>query len=346
MDWDTLADFSWGSVETDFMFMAKCGPEKLEWTKGEVVPYGDMQISPRAAIINYGQGLFEGMKAQRTEEGKIVIFRPQRNSRRVNYGCERLCMPPVPEDMFVQAVKDVVLANAKWVPPKGKGSLYLRPLIFGSGAILGLAPAPSYTFCIYVSPVGSYFKGNQLTPIKLKLETKFSRAAVGGSGGIKAVGNYAPSLKPQKLAKEAGFDNVLYLDAEEQKYLEEVGTSNVFLVKGKTVMTPAIKGGGSEEATILEGITRDSIIQVCKDKGFEVVEKRVSIQELLDCDEVFTAGTAVVVSPIGEVHYKEDVKKWDFADGAGPVTSDIYETLVGIQTGKVPDPYGWTVYLD
>jgi len=326
--------------------MMRGSQTNMEWTQGEVVPYGDFKISPRAAIINYGQGLFEGMKAQRTAEGKIVIFRPTRNSRRINYGCERLCMPPVPEDIFVQAVKDCVLANAKWVPPQGKGSLYLRPMVFGSGAVLGLQPAPSYTFCIYVSPVGSYFKGKQLTPIKLKLETQFSRAAAGGSGGIKAVGNYAPSLKPQMLAKKAGFDNVLYLDAEEQKYIEEVGTSNVFVVMGKTIMTPGLKGGGSPEDTILEGVTRDSIIQVCKDKGYEVVEKRVSIQELMDSDEAFTVGTAVVVSPIGEVQHMDKVKKWEFADGAGPVTSEIYETLVGIQTGKIPDPYGWTVYVD
>lgn len=318
----------------------------MKWTKGEVKPFGNLSLSPKAAIINYGQGLFEGMKAQRTEDGRIVIFRPDKNAARAHYGCERLVMPPVPEDIFVQAVKDCVLANAKWVPPKGKGSLYLRPVIFGSGPVLGLAPAPSYTFCIFVSPVGSYFKGNQLSPIKLKLETQFSRAAGGGSGGIKAVGNYAPSLLPQKLAKAGGFDNCIYLDASEQKYLEEVGTSNVFVMKGKTVYTPALKGGGSPDDTILEGVTRDSIITLLKDKGYDVVEKRVSVDELFDADEAMTVGTAVVVSPIGEVNLEGKIKKWDYKDGAGPITTEIYEALVGIQTGALPDPYDWTVYLN
>jgi len=343
MDWDKLGDVPWGSIATDFMTISKCGPETdMKWTKGEVVPYGDIPMSPRAAILNYGQGIFEGMKAQRTDDGRIVIFRPDKNARRVQYGCERLCMPPVPEDVFVAAVKECVLANAKWVPPKGKGSLYLRPLVMGSGPVLGLSPAPSYTFMIYVSPVGSYFKGDQVTPIRLKIETGFSRAAPGGSGGIKAVGNYAPSLMPQKKAKDEGFDNVLYLDAEEQKYLEEVGTSNVFVVKGKTVWTPALNGGGDPQDTILEGVTRDSIMQVLRDQGLEVVQKRVTVDELLDCDEAFTVGTAVVVSPIGEINYKGQVKKW----GPGPVTSEVYQTLVGIQTGTHEDKHKWTVYLN
>jgi len=350
MDWDTLGDFAWGSVETDFMTIAKCGPETGgQWAMGEVVPYGDISMSPKAGILNYGQGLFEGMKAQRTADGRIVMFRPTKNAARVAYGCKRLCIPPVPEEIFVETVKKCVIANAKWVPPKGKGTLYLRPIVIGTGPVLGLSPAPSYTMACYVPPVGSYFKGNQLSPIKLKLETEYSRAAPGGSGGIKAVGNYAPSLMPQKLAKSAGFDNVIYMDAAEQKYIEEVGTSNIFVVKGKTVMTPALKGNGAPDDTILEGVTRDSIMTLLKDKGFEVVQKRVSAEELLSSDEAFTVGTAVVVSPIGAVEYKGQAHEWDYykkAEGAGPVTMDVYETLVGIQTGERPDPHGWTVYLD
>jgi len=343
MDWEKLPESPWGSVETDFMTVCKYGPETGgKWTKCETLPYGDLSITPRAAVLNYGQGLFEGMKAQRTEDGRIVIFRPEMNARRTQYGCERLLMPPVPTDVFVDAVKQCVLANAKWVPPKGQGTLYIRPIIIGTGPILGLAPAPSYTFCIYVSPVGSYFKGSQLTPIKIKVEDSFTRAAPGGSGGVKAIGNYAPSLMPQKKSKEAGFDNCLYLDAAERKYLEEIGTSNIFLVKDKTIMTPALKGGGAPEDTILEGITRASIMQVCKDKGYEVVEKRVSVEEALECDEALTVGTAVVVSPIGEMHYKGQVKKWD----VGPITQEIYDTLTGIQTGTHEDKHGWTVYLN
>ncbi|EKX44262.1 hypothetical protein GUITHDRAFT_159741 [Guillardia theta CCMP2712] len=326
--------------------MTVCKTEGAGWGKAEVKPYGPLEISPRAGVLNYGQGVFEGMKAQRTEDGRIVIFRPDKNARRVRYGCERLCMPPVPEDTFVESIKSCVLANANWVPPCGKGSLYIRPLIIGTGPILGLAPAPSYTFLVYVSPVGSYFKGNQLSPIKLKIEHAYSRAAKGGSGGIKAVGNYAASLLPQTIAKKEGFDNVIYLDASEQKYLEEVGTSNIFVVKGKKIYTPALKGGGDPMDTILEGVTRDSVIQVAKDAGYEVVEDRVPFTLLKEADEAFTVGTAVVVSPIGAVTYKGETWSWKFEEGAGPATSKIYSTLTGIQTGKVPDPYGWTVYLD
>uniref|UniRef100_A0A6U4HXF8 Branched-chain-amino-acid transaminase n=1 Tax=Hemiselmis andersenii TaxID=464988 RepID=A0A6U4HXF8_HEMAN len=345
MDWEELGSKPWGSIETDFMSVCKCESDG-KWTKAEIVPYGPLPVSPRAAVLNYGQGIFEGMKAQRTKDGKIVLFRPEKNSARTQYGCERLCMPPVPQDIFLDAVKSAVLANAKWVPPHGQGSLYLRPLIIGTGPILGLAPAPSYTFLVYVSPVGSYFKGSQMTPIKLKVEDEFVRAAAGGAGGIKAVGNYAPTLQPQAKAKAEGFDNVLYLDAKEGKYLEEVGTSNVFVVKGKTIHTPGLKGGGNPEDTILEGVTRDSVIQVCKDAGYEVIEDRVEREMLWNADEAFTVGTAVVVSPIGSISFKGDVKSWDFPEGAGPATKTVYETLTGIQTGTLPDPYGWTVYLD
>jgi len=345
MDWDTLTDFQWGSVETEFMTVAKFSPETgNKWAEAEVLPYGDIPTSPRAAIFNYGQGLFEGMKAQRTKEGKIVIFRPDRNSKRANYGCERLMMPPVPEDIFVKAVKDCVLANAAWVPPYGQGTLYIRPLIMGSGPILALAPPAEYTFMIYCSPVGSYFKGNQLTPIKLKLETGYTRAAPGGVGGVKAVGNYVPSLKPQKEAKEQGFDNVIFLDSDEGKYIEEVSTSNVFVVKDKVVYTPGVKGGGSPEDTILEGVTRDCLITLCKDKGYEVKEGLVPVELMMEADEAFTVGTAVVISPIGEATHLDKTHK--LAGDKGEVTQYLYETLVGIQTGLVEDPYGWTVYLD
>jgi len=327
------------------MTVATCGPETdMKWVPGKTVPYGDLKIPPRASILNYGQGLFEGMKAQRTEEGKIVIFRPDKNARRAAYGCERLCMPPPPEDIFVNAVKDCIIANAKWVPPKGEGTLYVRPIIFGSGPILGLAPAPSYTLCVYVSPVGSYFKGNQLTPIKLKLETAYSRASPGGVGGVKAVGNYVPSMKPQALAKKEGFDNVIFLDAEEGKYVEEVSTSNVFIVKDGVVYTPPCKGGGNPDDTILEGVTRDSLLTLCKDKGYKVVEDKVPVELLMSAEEAFTVGTAVVISPCGEVVHEG--KSHKLLGDKGPITNYLYETLTGIQTGVVDDPYGWTVYLD
>ncbi len=225
-----------------------------------------------------------------------------------------------------------------WACPRS-----LTNLLTTAELTTGLAPAKAFTFCIFGSPVGSYFKGNQLTPLKIKVEVDFTRAAPGGSGGIKAIGNYAPSLLTAKNAKGEGFDNMVYLDAAEQKYLEEIGTSNVFVVKGNTVMTPTCKGGGNPEDTILEGVTRDSIMQVCRDKGYNVVEKRISVDELFECDEFFTVGTAVVVSPIGEINYKGKIKKWD---NVGKITQEVYDTLVGIQTGTHEDKHGWTVYVN
>lgn len=248
-DWSDLGKGAWGTIDADMMYVNEFKEGATEWGKGELRPYGDLSISPKAGVLNYGQGVFEGMKAQRTEDGRIVVFRPDRNAERTRYGCERLCMPPVPKATFLKAVEDVVIANAKWVPPFGQGSLYLRPLTIGTGPILGLNTAPSFTFIIYCSPVGSYFKGSQMSPISLKIEDGFSRAAPGGSGGIKAVGNYAPSLLPQTNAKKLGFDNVIYLDAAEKKYLEEVGTSNIFIVKGDTIYTPGLLGSGNAEDT-------------------------------------------------------------------------------------------------
>lgn len=202
-DWADLGKSSWGSIDADMMYVNEFKEGATEWGKGELRPFGPLAVSPKAGVLNYGQGVFEGMKAQRTEDGRIVVFRPDRNAERTRYGCERLCMPPVPKETFLKAVEDVVLANAKWVPPFGQGSLYLRPLIIGTGPILGLNTAPSFTFLVYVSPVGSYFKGSQMTPISLRIEDQFSRAAPGGSGGIKAVGNYAGSLLPQVRAKRS-----------------------------------------------------------------------------------------------------------------------------------------------
>ena len=198
INWEDLATKPWGSVETDTMYYSTCLADG-SWTFGELKPYGSLSISPRAGVLNYGQGVFEGMKVQRGADGRIALFRPDRNARRARYGCERQCIPPVPDQLFIRAVADTARANARWVPPAGRGALYLRPLIIGTGPVLGVKPAPSYTFAIYASPVGSYFKGGQMKPVRLLIEDRFSRSAPGGTGGTKAIGNYAGSLLPQAL---------------------------------------------------------------------------------------------------------------------------------------------------
>uniref|UniRef100_A0ACD5WSX6 Uncharacterized protein n=1 Tax=Avena sativa TaxID=4498 RepID=A0ACD5WSX6_AVESA len=369
LDWENLG---FGLVDTDFMYMAKCGLDG-NFSKGEMVPFGPIALSPSAGVLNYGQGLFEGLKAYRKADGSVLLFRPEENAIRMINGSDRMCMPAPTMEQFVDAVKQTVLANKRWVPPTDKGSLYIRPLLIGSGAILGLAPAPEYTFLIYVSPVGNYFKEG-LAPINLIIEDNFHRAAPGGTGGVKTIGNYASVLKAQRTAKEKGYSDVLYLDAvhnkylEEvsscnifvvkrtakekgysdvlyldavhNKYLEEVSSCNIFVVKGNTISTPAIEG------TILPGITRKSIIKVAESKGYKVEERPVSVDELLDADEVFCTGTAVVVSPVGSITYLGKRVEYDGNQGVGVVSQQLYTSLTSLQMGHTEDQMGWTMQLN
>jgi len=329
MDWDNLA-FAFTPTDKMYVTKAKSGEP---WSRGQIIPYGDISISPAAGALNYGQGLFEGMKAQRTEAGKIVFFRPEANAARLAVGARRLGMPEVPEDIFVSAVHDTVLANARWVPPAGKGALYIRPVLYGSGAILGVAPAPEFTFMIYVCPVGPYFKGG-MTPISLRVAEEFHRACPGGSGGVKAIGNYAPGMVPSKDAKGDGFSEILYLDAVEHRYVEEVGAANFFCVKDGCVYTPVLSG------TILPGVTRMSILQIAKDLGHDVHECKLDIDFALSADEAFCSGTAAVISPIGKI--QNGAKVCEFAGGkVGPVTKKLYDALLGIQLCRLPDKHGW-----
>lgn len=305
-----------------------------EWSAVKVEPYGDLSLSPAAAVLNYGQGIFEGMKAFRTVDGEVVCFRPDQNAARFAEGAGRMSMPPVPSDVFVEAVKKCISANRDYIPPEGKGSLYLRPLLIGTGPILGLGPAPSYTFLVYCSPVASYFKGGQLTPIDLVVEESYHRAAPGGTGSTKCIGNYSPVLKVQLAAKKEGFSDVIYLDAVNNKYIEEVSSCNFFVVNGKTIATPAL--GGS----ILPGITRKSIIELAKQKGYTVEERDVSVEEVIAAEECFCTGTAVVVVPVGSVTYRGEKKVFQ-EGGIGAVGQSLYDELTGLQSGKVEDKMNW-----
>ncbi|XP_021273848.1 branched-chain amino acid aminotransferase 2, chloroplastic-like [Herrania umbratica] len=333
IDWDNLG---FGFLPTDYMYMMKC-TQGGNYSKGELQQFGKIELSPSAGVLNYGQGLFEGLKAYRKEDGNILLFRPEENALRMRLGAERMCMPSPTVEQFVEAVKATVLANKRWVPPRGKGSLYIRPLLMGSGAVLGLAPAPEYTFLIYVSPVGNYFKEG-VAPIHLIVEHELHRATPGGTGGVKTIGNYAAVLKAQSAAKAKGYSDVLYLDCVHKKYLEEVSSCNIFVVKGNVISTPAIKG------TILPGITRKSIIDVARSQGFQVEERLVAVEELLDADEVFCTGTAVVVSPVGSVTYKGERVSYG-ADGFGAVSQQLYSVLTRLQMGLIEDKMDWTVEL-
>lgn len=333
MDWDKLG---FKVVPTKTMFVARTD-ENLQWKPGSLVPYGPLEIHPASGAVNYGQCGFEGMKAFRAVDGSVVLFRPEDNAKRMQQLADRLAMPPYPVEDFVRAVTEVVRANGEFIPPSDKGSLYIRPVLAGWGPVLGVGPAPEYLFYIFVSPVGPYFKGG-IRPIDL-LITDYHRAAPHGMGNVKASGNYAASLKPLTMAKKAGYDEVLYLDAREELFVEEVGAANFFaLLKSGVLVTPKL--GGS----ILPGITRDSIIRLARDQfSMEVQERDVEIHEVLaEAVECFSTGTAAVITPIGSITYRGT--RVAIGDGApGEKTMALRERLIGIQTRRHPDPYGWVV---
>ena len=331
IDWDALT-FSF--KQTDRMYLSTC-KQGDEWRPGQMQDFADLSMSPAAGVLNYGQGLFEGMKAQHTADSSIVLFRPDLNASRMQVGARRLGIPPVPEGMFLDAVHAAVRENSRWVPPMGKGALYIRPLLLGSGAVLGVAPAPEYTFLVYVSPVGPYFKGG-IKPITLKVSDEFHRAAPGGSGGVKAIGNYAPGMIPSKMAKGEGYAEVIYLDAVHHRYVEEVGAANFFCVKDGVISTPELTG------TILPGVTRASVIEIAASRGYECREERVDVDDAFDADECFCAGTAAVVASIGSIEHGGRVVEYCGGE-VGPITMEMYEALTAIQQRRTPDEFGWTV---
>lgn len=333
IDWDSLG-FGLQNVG-QHMYVAET-VDGSTW-KGGLRPYGPVQMYPSAQVLNYGQSVFEGMKAQRSAKGRIVLFRPECNAARMADGAAAMSMPAPPPDVFIEAVTQAVIANADVVPPVGKGSLYIRPLLMGTGPILGLGPAPSYTLFVYVAAVGAYFKGGQLTPIDLLVDKSFHRSAPRGMGGTKCAGNYSPVLKVQLAAKKEGYADVLYLDAKHDRYLEEVSSCNVFVAKGKTIRTPPIQG------SILPGVTRRSLMELAAERGYEVKEEPISIEEAMEADEIFTSGTAVVVSPVGSLTYEGQRKQFGEPGQPGPIALELYDALTGMQQERLPDNHGWVV---
>ena len=326
-------NLSFSFTQTRSMYVAKC---KLggEWQAGKVIPFENLSLSPAAGVLNYGQGLFEGMKAYKWDDGRITMFRPEMNAKRAANGCIRLSMPEIPSSLFLDAVKKIVRDNKDYIPNTKQGALYVRPIIFGSGEGVGVAPSTEYSLIVYVSPVGPYFKGG-LTPIKLIVTNDYHRAPLKGTGGVKAIGNYVPGMLPSGLAKKKGYAEVIYLDAAEEKYIEEVGAANFFAIIDGKVVTPELTG------SILPGITRDSVLHLAKNKmGLEIEERRISVDEALDANEVFCAGTAAIIAPIGSINYQG--KEHTFSDGKiGEITNELYNDLTGIQFGTTNDEFEW-----
>lgn len=334
IDWDNLG---FAYKPTDFMYMNTATGEG-DWGEGEMRPFGNFSISPAATVLNYGQGIFEGLKAQRTQNDEIVLFRPEMNGKRLADGAKRILIPPFPPERFVEVVKEVVRKNLDYVPPYRKGSLYLRPCIWGTGPILGIGPASEYTFLIYACPVGPYYKAG-LAPLKFKVSQDFHRSAPRGMGHVKFIGNYTGGLIITREAKKEGFNGCIFLDSREDKYVEEAEAANFFCVIDGKLITPKL-------GQILPGITRDSVIRLASEKlGLEVLEKDLPIDEAFKASECFCAGTAAVISPIGMIHY--DGKEVEFNHfKVGPITQKIYDLLTKIQLCEVEDSFSWVKKID
>ena len=329
-----------GKYFTDHMFLLNYETGK-GWHDARVVPYAPLELDPSAMVFHYAQEVFEGMKAYRTPDGGVQLFRPYDNARRMNDSCERLCIPPVPEDLFVEAVKTLVSVDADWVPTEPETSLYIRPFVIATDAHLGVHASHTYIFCIICSPVGAYY-AEGINPVRIYVESDDVRAVKGGTGYTKCGGNYAASIRAGEKAEKAGYAQVLWLDGVERKYIEEVGSMNVlFKIDGK-VVTPMLTG------SVLPGITRRSCLQLLRDWGYEVEERLISAQELFDAadagklEEAWGSGTAAVISPVGEMGW-EDRHTVIHGGTIGELTQRLYDTLTGIQWGKIEDPYGWTV---
>ncbi|MBZ5751615.1 MULTISPECIES: branched-chain amino acid aminotransferase [Metabacillus] len=332
-----------GRVFTDHMFVMDYSATK-GWYDPRIVPYGPISLSPSTMAFHYGQTVFEGLKAYRTKDDKVLLFRPNKNIERLNLSNDRLCIPQIDEELVIEALKQLVSIDKEWIPTAEGTSLYIRPFIIPTEYYLGVAPSKHYRFMIILSPVGSYYKEG-IHPVKIFVENEYVRAVAGGTGTAKTGGNYASSLKAQDEAEKRGYSQVLWLDGLEKKYVEEVGSMNVFFKINGEVVTPALNG------SILEGVTRNSIIHLLKHWGVPVSERRLSMEDLYKAykegqlEEAFGTGTAAVISPIGELFYNEERMVINNGE-TGDISMKLYDTLTGIQTGALEDIFNWVVNVN
>ena len=338
-----IADPMFGRVFTDHMVSIRYSDDK-GWHDAQVMPRGPLSLDPATAVLHYAQEIFEGLKAYRLDDGSMALFRPEANAARFNASARRMAMAELPEDMFIAAVKEAVAADAHWFPPVDGGALYLRPFMFASEVFLGVKPAAEYQFLVITSPVGNYFKSGA-PAISLWVSEDYTRAAPGGTGAAKCGGNYASSLVAQREAIAKGHDQVVFLDAAESRWIEELGGMNMFFVfDDGSILTPPLTG------TILPGITRDAIITLAKDAGLTVREEPYAIDQWqADAEtgrltESFACGTAAVVTPVGKVT-RGETSFTIGAGGPGQVTGMLKDKLVNIQRGRAEDPHGWVTRL-
>ncbi|MDP8186090.1 branched-chain amino acid aminotransferase [Phocoenobacter skyensis] len=336
IDWQNLG-FSY--IKTDYRFIAHW--KNGQWDEGKLTQDATLHISESSTALHYGQQCFEGLKAYRCKDGSINLFRPDENAKRMQRSCKRLLMPQIPEEMFIQACKDVVKANEKWLAPYGSGAtLYLRPFVIGVGENMGVKSAPEFIFSIFCCPVGNYFKGG-LTPSNFLVLPDYDRAAPYGTGADKVGGNYAASLIPGQIAHSKNFSDCIYLDPTTHTKIEEVGAANFFgITKNNQFITP-------KSPSILPSITKYSLLYLAKEcLGMETIEGDVYIDKLDDFIEAGACGTAAVISPIGGIQYKDNFHIFYSETEVGPITKRLYDELTGIQFGDIPAPEGWIVKVD
>ena len=336
-------DLKFGTVFTDHMFIMDYDPEN-GWHDGRIVPYGPIALDPASSVFHYGQEMFEGLKAYKTGEGRVQLFRPDMNAKRTNSTNERMCIPQIDEELYIDAIKALVAVDKDWIPQKPDTALYVRPFIIATDKYLGVAASSSYKFMIILSPVGPYYESG-LAPTKIYVENDFVRSAPGGTGYAKIGGNYAAAMIAEQKAHDMGYDQVLWLDAKEGKYVEEIGTSNAFFkIDGELYTAPLV-------GTILPGITRDSMIKVMKDWGYKVNEVRFTIEDVFKAaeegrlEEVFATGTAAVISPVGELFWNDRHIVIN-SNEIGELSQKLYDELYGIQTGEIADTRGWIVTVE
>jgi branched-chain amino acid aminotransferase len=334
-------DFSnlvFGRTFSDHMLVADYADG--EWKNFEIVPYGEITVSPGISSLHYGQSFFEGIKAYKHADGKVSIFRPDKNAKRFNKSAERLCMPTIPEDVFLQSLAAIVDIDRDWIPATPGHSLYIRPFMFATDQFLGVAPSNTYKYMVLLCPVGPYFT----KPLRVKIETYYTRSAEGGMGFAKSSGNYGGSMYPAKKATEEGFDQLIWTDAKEHKYIEEMGAANAMFVLDGKLVTPLAQD------TILDGVTRDTVIALANDFGFPVEERKVSVAEIIEgakngkLTDAFGAGTAATIAPVGSISLNGeeytliDPKEREFSKKA-------LKTLDAIRYGNGPDVHGWNYFV-
>lgn len=337
------SQLGFGKHFTDRMLM-------VEWKSGQgwcdarIEPYAPFVLDPASLVFHYAQEIFEGLKAYKWADGRVALFRPEMNARRFNQSGDRMCMPPVPEELFLKGIKQLVALEQDWIPTAPETSLYIRPTMIAVDPVLGVKPADHYYFYVILSPVGPYYAAG-FNPVNILVEDHYVRAVPGGTGEAKTGGNYASSLKAGLEAKKKGYDQVLWLDGRHQRYIEEVGAMNMFFAYGKKLVTAPLTG------SILSGITRDSVLTLAPTLGYEVEESVLDINDLMadirsgKVTEAFGSGTAAVITPVGKLCYKDECLQLS-GGKVGEITQSLYDTLTGIQTGKGKDTFGWVSFVE